>query len=396
MPRHKVSIPVSDGAMLSGVIDRPAGIPRAWALFAHCFTCGKSLPSATTVAARLSAAGIGVLRFDFTGLGDSDGDFADSNFSSNIDDLVCAAGWLREHHGVPALLVGHSLGGAAVLAAAHRIPDARAVVTIGAPSDPAHVVHLFDAHADRIRDEGLAQVMLSGRPFTIRQQLLDDIAEASIEAAVMKLGKALLVMHAPRDDTVGIDNAGAIFGWARHPKSFMSLDSADHLLRKRSDAVYVGAAIVAWADRYLPAGTDNAGVEVTATGAGKFEQSIATGRHHLIADEPVSIGGLDSGPGPYPLLLSALGACTAMTLRLYADRKGLALRDVSVTLDHVREPAEVVDGVTRPRAERIERAIVLDGDLDAATRARLLEIADHCPVHTTLTGDLTITTRLAD
>ncbi len=383
--------------MLSGVIDRPAGIPRAWAVFAHCFTCGKSLPSATTVAAQLSAAGIGVLRFDFTGLGDSDGDFADSNFSSNIDDLVAAADWLRATEGTPALLVGHSLGGAAVLAAAHRIPDARAVVTIGAPSDPAHVVHLFDAHTDRIRADGMARVLLSGRPFTIRQQLLDDIAEASIEAATMKLGKALLVCHAPRDDTVGIGNASAIFGWAKHPKSFVSLDSADHLLRKRSDAVYVGAAIVAWVDRYLPAtpGAD-ARVHVAPTGASKFEQSIAAGRHHFVADEPTGIGGLDSGPGPYQLLLSALGACTAMTLRLYADRKQLALRDVAVTLAHVRAPAETIDGVAQPPRERIERTIALDSDLDPATRARLLDIADHCPVHRTLTGALSITTRLVD
>ena len=213
----------------------------------------------------------------------------------------------------------------------------------------------------------------------------------------MKLGKALLVCHAPRDDTVGIGNASAIFGWAKHPKSFVSLDSADHLLRKRSDAVYVGAAIVAWADRYLPAAPAADGtVHVSATGAGKFEQSIATGRHHFVADEPTGIGGLDSGPGPYQLLLSALGACTAMTLRLYADRKALVLRDVQVTLAHIREPSETVDGVAQPPRERIERTIVLDGDLDAPTRARLLDIADHCPVHRTLTGALSVVTRLAD
>ena len=390
--------------MLAGRIDRPAGKPRAWALFAHCFTCGKDLPSARVIAETLAAEGIAVLRFDFTGLGGSGGDFANSNFSSNVDDLLAAADWLREHEDPPALLIGHSLGGAAALAVAQDIREVRAVATIGAPSDPNHIRHLFDGHLQTIEENGEAQVQLAGRPFTVRKQLLEDISTARLQAKVRALRKALLFLHAPTDDVVGIENAGELFGWAKHPKSFLTLDGADHLLGLREDAAYAGRAIAGWANRYLdafsPEPESEGWARLMETGAGQFQQSIALGRHHLIADEPTKMGGLDSGPSPYQLLLAGLGACSAMTIRLYAKWKNFPLDRVSVDLKHSREhqadSAISATGPSKPKLERIERVVHLQGDLSDAQRAHLLEIAERCPVHRTLAEPVKIVTRLAD
>jgi uncharacterized OsmC-like protein/alpha-beta hydrolase superfamily lysophospholipase len=357
--------------------------------------------AAKRIAERLTACGIAVLRFDFTGLGMSEGEFANTTFSSNVADLVAAANHLRLTHRAPAILIGHSLGGAAVLAAAGEVPEARAVVTIGAPSDPGHVAHLFKDHTEAIRAEGEVEVKLAGRPFRIRREFLDDIAEQSLDQRIATLRKALLIFHAPTDQTVGIENAAHIFAAAKHPKSFVSLDDADHLLSRRSDAAYVANVIAAWAERYLDmapaaqvekpaAGT----VVVTETRQDRFQQAIAVGPHRFIADEPVKVGGLDSGPGPYDLLLAGLGACTAMTLRLYAERKALALERVSVTLTHGRihaadcETCETKEGML----DRIERSISLEGVLDAEQRKRLMEIADKCPVHRTLTSEIDIRT----
>jgi uncharacterized OsmC-like protein/pimeloyl-ACP methyl ester carboxylesterase len=401
MPSERFDFPNASGHRLAALLDRPAGEPAAYALFAHCFTCGKDVRAAKYIAERLTACGIAVLRFDFTGLGMSEGEFANTTFSSNVTDLVAAANHLRLTHRAPAILIGHSLGGAAVLAAAGEVPEARAVVTIAAPSDPSHVTDLFRDHAEAIRAEGEVEVQLAGRPFRIRREFLDDVAEQRLDQRIATLRKALLIFHAPTDETVGIENASHIFAAAKHPKSFVSLDNADHLLSRRSDAVYVANVITAWAERYLdmaPAATQEdpapGTVVVSETGQGRFQQTIATGPHRFLADEPVKVGGRDSGPGPYDLLLAGLGACTAMTLRLYAERKALPLERVSVTLTHGRihaadcEHCETKEGMI----DRIDRAITLTGALDAEQRKRLMEIADKCPVHRTLTSEIDIRT----
>jgi uncharacterized OsmC-like protein/alpha/beta superfamily hydrolase len=401
MPAERFDFPNSRGEKLAAVLDLPEGNPRAYALFAHCFTCGKNVLAAKRIADALTPLGIAVLRFDFTGIGSSEGEFANTTFSSNVADLVAAADHLRKTRQAPALLIGHSLGGAAILAAAEAVPEARAVVTIAAPSDPAHVTHLFRDKLDAISAQGEVEVELAGRPFRIRREFLDDVAHQTLIERVARLRKALLIFHSPTDEAVGIENASQIFAAARHPKSFISLAGADHLLTKRSDAVYVANVLAAWADRYLDAAPMSAAddsaprkVIVTEIGRGKFQQTIAVGPHRLTADEPVAAGGLDSGPGPYDLLLAALGACTSMTLRLYADHKKLALERVSVTLSHSKvhaqdcEECETKEG----KIDRIERVLTLTGDLSDEDRARLLEIADKCPVHRTLTSEINIRT----
>ncbi len=414
MPAEKFDFQNTEGLQLAAALDRPDGPTRAVALFAHCFTCGKDNRAARRIAEGLKAHGIAVLQFDFTGLGASEGEFANTTFSSNIDDLVAAADHLRQTLAAPAMLIGHSLGGAAVLAAAHRIAEARAVVTINAPFDPAHVAGLFGGRLADIAAQGEIEVTLAGRPFRVRRALLDDIAEQNLAARIQDLHKALLVFHAPTDATVGIENASRIFKTAKHPKSFISLTGADHLLSRRSDDVYVANVIAAWAERYLDmagasaggaaadtvAGgepTDNAEpgtVLVRETRRGKFQQAVTTGRHRLLADEPVDAGGLDSGPGPYDLLLAGLGACTSMTLRLYADQKQMPLRRTLVRLRHEKIYAkDCAECETKEgKIDHIERVITLEGDLDAAQRARLMEIADKCPVHRTLKSEVDIRT----
>jgi putative redox protein len=405
MRTERFDFPNARGETLAALLNLPDGEPAATALFAHCFTCGKDNLAASRIAERLTDAGIAVLRFDFTGLGSSAGEFANTHFSSNIGDLVAAANRLREIGRAPGILIGHSLGGAAMLAAAHDIPDARAVVTIAAPYDPSHVLNLFRDRLDEIRAQGEIEVTLAGRTIRVRREFLDDIAQHTLRDRIAGLRKALLVFHAPTDLYVGIENATKIFLAAKHPKSFISLDDADHLLTKRRDALYVADVIAAWASRYLeapaaaPAGASVPNlVTVRETRAGKFQQDITVGRHHLTADEPVDAGGLDSGPGPYDLLLAALGACTAMTVRLYADGKRLPLDRVTVRLSHEKIYAtdcaecETKDG----KIDRIERAITLEGALDDAQRQRLIEIAEKCPVHRTLHSEVNVRTRLSD
>lgn len=402
----KVTFIGGSGENLAARLDLPQGRPRAYALFAHCFTCSKDVFAAARIAGGLAERGFAVLRFDFTGLGASEGDFANTNFSSNVEDLVRAADFLRERYEAPQLLVGHSLGGAAVLAAAARMPEARAVATIAAPADPAHVAaHLTEARAE-IEALGEAEVKLVGRPFRIKKQFLEDIATQRLEQAIAGMKKALMVFHAPRDQVVGIDNASRIFLAARHPKSFVSLDDADHLLSRRSDAVYVAEVLAAWAGRYLGAAeavapaleAPEGGVVVEESGEGKFTQRIAAGPHRLTADEPESAGGLDMGPSPYDFLLAALGSCTSMTLRLYAERKGLALERTRVTLAHEKIHAEdcATCETREGKIDRIERVIELTGTLSPEERRRLLEIADKCPVHRTLTSEIVIETRAAE
>jgi uncharacterized OsmC-like protein/alpha/beta superfamily hydrolase len=402
---ERITFPNTTGQQLAARLDRPVGRPRAFALFAHCFTCSKDIFAASRISRELAQRGFAVLRFDFTGLGASEGEFANTNFSSNIDDLVAAADWLRGAHEPPKILIGHSLGGAAVLAAAHRIPEALAIATIGAPFDPGHITHLLEDARPEIEAAGEAEVTLAGRTFRVKQQFLDDLEGQRSAERIASLKKALLVFHAPFDATVGIDNAALIFQAAKHPKSFVSLDDADHLLSRREDATYVAEVLAAWASRYLPAVAaveeevpEEGLVVVAESGEGRLTQTIRSGRHRLRADEPAGVGGDDLGPGPYDLLLAGLGACTAMTVRMYAERKKLPLARVAVRLRHDRVHAkDCADCETREgRVDEIRRELILEGELDEAARARLLEIADKCPVHRTLTGEIKIRTRLAE
>ncbi len=404
---EKLNFEGATGEELAARLDLPEGTPRAYALFAHCFTCTKDIFAASRIAGGLADNGIAVLRFDFTGLGHSNGEFANTNFSSNVADLLKAADHLRKAYEAPKLLVGHSLGGAAVLAAAPRVPEALAVATIGAPADPGHVQHLFQDARPEIEAKGEAEVLLAGRQFRIKKQFLEDIESHKLAEAIGSLRKALLVFHAPRDATVGIDNAGRIFAAAKHPKSFVSLDDADHLLTRKADGIYVANVLSAWATRYLdgePAGksmpalcAEPGTVVVQETGEGRFTQRIAAGKHLLSADEPPSVGGGDTGPTPYDLLLAGLGACTSMTLRLYAAHKKWPLERVTVTLRHDKIHAQdCADCETKEgRLDRIERRVAIDGPLDAAQRQRLLEIADKCPVHRTLESEVVVETALA-
>lgn len=405
MPTERFQFTGEGGHQLAAALDTPDGPIHAYALFAHCFTCGKDVLAAKRIAAALAAKGIAVLRFDFTGLGASEGEFANSTFTSNVADLVRAAAHLRETRAAPSLLIGHSLGGAAILAAAGQIPEAKAVVTIAAPSDPVHVTHLFKEQIEDIRTQGKVEVQLAGRPFHIRREFLDDIAEHSLAAHIAKLHKALLVMHSPTDDTVGIDNATKIFVAAKHPKSFVSLSGSDHLLSNRRDGAYVADVIAAWAARYIepiaaqPAASEGPrNVVVRETRNGKFQQIVTTGPHEMVADEPVAVGGKDSGPGPYDFVLAGLGACTSMTMRMYADRKSLPLDRVTVTLKHGKIHAkDCAECETREgMLDQIDRVIRIEGALDADQRARLMEIADKCPVHRTLHSEIRIVTKASD
>ncbi|WP_422362834.1 alpha/beta fold hydrolase [Pyruvatibacter mobilis] len=406
---QRVEFAGSQGAMLAGRLELPHGKPRAFALFAHCFTCSKDVFAASRIAARLCAHGIAVLRFDFTGLGQSDGDFANTHFSSNVADLLKAVDYLRSEHEAPSILIGHSLGGAAVLAAAGDVPEAKAVATIGAPADAAHVAENFHAHLETIETKGEAEVELAGRRFNIRKEFLEDIRSQQLTPRITAMKKALIVFHAPRDETVGIDNAEKIFVAARHPKSFVSLDDADHLLTRRKDAAYVADVLSAWATRYLgEEAVDNkplvkgepGRVTVVETRAGKFQNQVIAGEHLLLADEPVSVGGMDTGPTPYQYLNAALGTCTAMTLRMYADHKKLSLDRVVVRVGHDRihvdDCAECAEheGNTNGMVDVLERDIELEGDLDDETRSRLMEIADKCPVHRTLENKIVVRTSL--
>ncbi len=399
----KVSFSNGRGQQLTGRLELPSdNAPRAFVLFAHCFTCGKDLRGAVELTRALTLDGFGVLRFDFTGLGESEGSFADTTFSSTADDLIAAAQFLEAEYDGPRLLIGHSLGGTAVIRAAARIPSATALVTIGAPFDAQHVTKHFGSAVEKIDDQGDAAVQIAGRSFRVGREFLEDVRTNRITDALQNLTQALLVMHAPTDQIVGIDNAAQIYTAARHPKSFVSLEGADHLLSRTKDAQYAARTLAAWASRYLPEVDEPTERELearedvaTRTGRVKYRTELRAGRHGLVADEPVAVGGGDLGPTPYDFLLSALGACTGMTLRMYADRKQWALDEVTVHLKHDRLHA--TDGRSPEKAsartDHIERTVEIKGALDESQRARLMEIANMCPVHRTLERGVTVSTR---
>ena len=405
MPAEKFTFRGHSGEDLAARLDMPEGPVEAVALFAHCFTCTKDIPAARRIAQRLSTMGIAVLRFDFTGLGHSGGEFANTHFTSNIDDLKAAAAHLAEKGMAPALLIGHSLGGAAVLKAAGSIPSVKAVVTIGAPADPAHVLHNFGCDIDTIRENGEAEVSLAGRPFKIKKDFIDDVEATEIASAVGAMKKALLVLHAPGDVTVGIENASDIFQAAKHPKSFVTLDNADHLVTRAQDAEYAAEVIAAWSTRYLdlkqpdqPVGAPEGVVRVSEADPDGFMQDVQAGpTHHIIADEPKSYGGTDRGLSPYQFLSAGLGACTSMTIRMYARRKGWPLTHVSVDVVHGKIHAEdcATCETETGKIDEFRRIVRLEGDLDADQRTRLMEIADKCPVHRTMENEIKVSTELA-
>ena len=405
MKSEHLRFPGARGQSLAARLDSPAGEPVAYALFAHCFTCSKDLKAAGWISSALTERGIAVLRFDFTGLGESEGDFAGTDFSSNVDDLVAAADFLRRERAAPGLLVGHSLGGCAVLAAAERIPEARAVSTIGAPSETEHLKKTLVRLLPDLEARGECEVHLGGRPFRVRRELLDDLTEDHLRGVLEKLHRALLIFHSPVDDIVGIDHARRLFEMAKHPKSFISLDTATHLLGEERDARYVGEVLAVWASRYLEGvkvdgetvpEIGKEGEVLVVGGAHGYAQEIVAHRHRLIADEPADAGGTDAGPTPYDLMLGALGACTSMTLRMYADRKQLPLEGVKVRLRYARIHAvDCAACETKVgKIDRIDREIELLGTLSEEQRQRLLEMADRCPVHRTMTSEIDIVTRL--
>lgn len=404
MQSDRVEFSNASGDTLSGVIETPADPPRAWAVFAHCFTCSKNSLAASRVARGLAAQGIGVLRFDFTGLGDSDGAFATSGFSSNVADLIAATDWMAAQGKPVSLMIGHSLGGAATLVAAGQVDSVSAVVTLGAPSDAGHVVEQFKHSVPEIEATGAAQVSLAGRPFTLSRQFLDDVRAANVTEAAAALRKPLLILHAPGDDVVGIDNATALFLAAKHPKSFVSLDRADHLLTGKDDSGFVVDVIAGWAGRYIAAraAATEAAPQAHKTlvretlANGPYQNEVLIGGRRFLADEPKSMGGADTGPDPYAWVAAGLGACTSMTLRMYADRKGWPLERVSVGLEHAKVHADdCVDCGPKDRIDVFKRYIQIDGELDADQRQRLLEIADRCPVHRTLEHGARVETHLA-
>jgi uncharacterized OsmC-like protein/fermentation-respiration switch protein FrsA (DUF1100 family) len=401
-----VSFTGTDDHQLSGRLELPLdGKPVAYALFAHCFTCSKDLRAVVEISRALCREGIAVLRFDFTGLGESEGEFADTGFSSNVDDLVAAAEFLAEHHQAPRVLVGHSLGGAAVLRAAARIPSVVAVATIGAPAEPSHVERLLTGSRDQIEADGEAEVELAGRRFRIRRSFLEDLEEHRMQAVIRALRRPLLILHSPRDEVVGIGNAAEIFQAALHPKSFVSLDRADHLLTEARDSRYAGSMIGAWAARYIETPVAETVEELlaergvaTRTGPDGYRTEVRARHHAWVADEPAAVGGADTGPTPYELLAASLGVCTSMTLRMYADRKGWPLEEATVRLQHRRVHALDEEQCERrtPRLDQIERVVEVRGPLSPEQRARLMEIADRCPVHRTLEAGVRIVTRAGD
>ncbi len=402
MSLSKVSFINSEGQKLSGRLELPADQhPHNFALFAHCFTCNKNLSAVRNISRGLTSQGFGVLRFDFTGLGESEGDFEDTNFSGNVEDLVAAANFLKEEYQAPTVLIGHSLGGAAAIFAASELDSIKAVVTVGAPSNPKHVTHLLKSNLEEIEANGKAVVNLSGRDFTIKKQFIDDLQTKSLPEVAKNLNKALLVMHSPQDLTVEIKNAEEIYIAARHPKSFVSLDGADHLLMRKEDSVYVGKVTAGWASRYvdipeMPKINSQHQVVASLDDSEGYTTQMKVGNHYMVADEPESVGGKDFGPSPYELVSAGLSACTAMTIKMYVARKGWKLENVEVHTSYGKTHAIDCENCEDPNAiiDTFEREIKLEGELGEKQIKRILQIADKCPVHKTLHSETQVITKL--
>ena len=399
---QKINFTNAEGQQLVGRLELPINQhPHNFAIFAHCFTCNKNLSAVKNITRELTSNGFGVLRFDFTGLGESEGDFENTNFSGNVDDLISASNYLKENHTAPTLLIGHSLGGAAVIFAASKIDSVKAVATIGAPSNPKHVKHLIQNSVEEIKATGKANVSIGGRPFTIKKQFLDDIETKSLPDVAQNLRKALLVMHSPQDTTVGIENAEQIYVAARHPKSFVTLDGADHLLMKKEDSIYVGSVIATWAKRYISipkidtiSTTHQAVASLDAEDG--FTTQMTVGSHTMMADEPISYGGNDFGPSPYEFVSAGLSACTAMTVQMYVKRKGWDLQNIEVHTSHTKVAKQIVENGEQKeiKVDTFNREIKLKGNLDDKQIQRMLQIADKCPVHKTLHSAIEVITTL--
>ncbi|MFD2519097.1 bifunctional alpha/beta hydrolase/OsmC family protein [Salinimicrobium flavum] len=401
MNYSKVSFSNRDGDKLSGHLELPLNQePHTFVLFAHCFTCNKNFFAVRNIAQALSASGFGVLRFDFTGLGESEGDFADTNFSGNVEDLIAAAQFLEKEHKAPALLIGHSLGGAAVIFAAGQLPSVKAIATIGAPSTTSHVTHILKSEISEIKEKGFATVNVGGRDFTIKEQFLNDLQNKDLKQLVQEVKKALLILHSPQDAVVEINNAEELYVAARHPKSFVSLDGADHLLTNIEDSTYAGKVIAAWASKFLEIPVredlDTEHQVVGNLGEIGFTTQLRAGRHYFVSDEPESVGGNNFGPTPYDFLSAALAACTSMTIQMYVRRKKWPLKNVETHVTHSKTHAEDCEKCERntSKIDTFEREIILDGNLDDQQQQKVLEIADKCPVHRTLHNKIEIHTRL--
>ncbi len=401
MNSSKIQFPNSENELLAARLELPVDKKASqYAIFAHCFTCNKNLTAVRAISRALTQKGIGVLRFDFTGLGESEGEFSDTNFSSNVSDLISAHNFLKDNYNAPTLVIGHSLGGAAALITASTLDSIQAVVTIGSPSDPKHVVHLFDESIEQINAQGRAQVNIGGRPFEIKQQFLSDLKEKNMPKIVKSIRKPLLILHSPQDNTVEVKNAAEIYGWAHHPKSFVSLDGADHLLSDKQDALYVGDVIGSWSDRYLPqpkTKTLKSTAQVLARSTEeKFTTEILAEGFSFVADEPKELGGNEFGPSPYSFVASGLAACTAMTIKMYAQRKGWNIEKLDVEVNHGKDYAKDCEDCESPKTkiDQFERIISIEGDFSEKELNRMLEIANKCPVHKTLEATSEIKTRL--
>lgn len=389
MKTKNITFPNASGEQLSARLYLPLDeVPRFYAVFAHCFTCSKNFKAVSNISDTLSQLGVAVLSFDFTGLGKSEGDFGESGFSSNVSDLVIASQYLEENYEAPKLMIGHSLGGAAVIFAAAKLDSIQAVVTIGAPADPLHVTNLFSKDLDRIESEGRAEVSIGGRPFTLSQEFVNDLESQNLLEILLGMRKAFLFMHSPQDTVVDLSNAAELYLAAYHPKSFVSLNGADHLLSEENESRYAGELISTWSKKYLPvevSENDVKGHQVKVRLAGdSYTSEILTPFHHLLADEPESVGGQNLGPTPYDLLMASLGACTAMTLKMYANRKGWDLEEINVFLNHEKIHQKDAEDAKDGKLSKFSRYLEIKGELTEEMKEKLLEIADKCPVHKTL------------
>jgi putative redox protein len=404
MKSTKLKIENKNGLALQAHLELPANQkPNYYAIFAHCFTCSSTLSAVKNISRALTSHGFGVLRFDFTGLGKSEGEFADSHFSANVADLIAVSDYMQLHYKAPSLLVGHSLGGAAVITAGAELENIKAIATIGAPSSVDHVTHLFSHGINEVKEKGEAQVHIGGRPFTINKDFIENFDKTDLPAIVKNLRKPILVMHSPTDTIVGIKNAEEIYHNAHHPKSFITLDGADHLLSNSKDSVYAGNMIGTWAQRYFET-VENEMLETKGEQLvghlnlleDNFTTTIQTKNHNLIADEPASIGGDDFGPSPYDYLSAGLAACTVMTLKMYAQRKKWDLQEVFVYITYSKKHSDdlMIEVDTPTRFDHLQKKLKFIGNLDDKQKQRLKEIASKCPVHKTLQSEVLIDTEL--